>query len=120
MQDFRKIKVWNEAHQLTLKIYEISANFPKSEMFNLTSQLRRACTSIPNNIAEGCGRNSDKDFLRFLHIALGSTNETLYLLILSKDLKLITEESFVELEDQVEKVKAMLLAFIKTINNRLA
>ncbi|WP_322971951.1 four helix bundle protein [Faecalibacter sp. LW9] len=120
MQDFRKIKVWSEAHQLTLKIYEITSDFPKSEMFNLTSQLRRACTSISNNIAEGSGRNSDKDFLRFLHIALGSTNETLYLLILSKDLKLITEVTFAELEDQVEKVKAMILAFIKTINNRLA
>ncbi|MDM1042528.1 four helix bundle protein [Empedobacter falsenii] len=120
MQDFRNIKVWNESHQLTLKVYEITSEFPKSEMFNLTSQLRRACVSIPNNIAEGCGRNSDKDFLPFLHISLGSTNETLYLLILSKDLKLITEEIFKEFEDKVEKIKAMLLAFIKTINNRLA
>ena len=65
MQDFRNIKVWNESHQLTLKVYEITSEFPKSEMFNLTSQLRRACVSIPNNIAEGCGRNSDKDFLLF-------------------------------------------------------
>lgn len=120
MQDFRNIKVWNESHQLALKVYEITSEYPQYEMFNLTSQLRRACVSIPNNIAEGCGRNSDKDFLRFLHISLGSTNETLYLLILSKDLKLITEEIFKELEYKVEKVKAMLLAFIKTINNRLA
>lgn len=120
MQDFRNIKVWNEAHQLTLKVYEVTSEFPNSELYNLTSQLRRACVSIPNNIAEGCGRNSNKDFLRFLHIALGSANEVLYLLILSKDLKLITEETFKEFEDKVEKVKAMLLAFIKTINNRLA
>lgn len=120
MQDFRKIKVWSESHELTLKIYEITSEFPKSEIFNLTSQLRRACLSIPNNIAEGCGRNSDKDFLRFLHISLGSTNEVFYLIILSKDLKLINEKIYLELENKVEKIKAMLLSFIKTINNRLA
>ena len=109
MQDFRNIK-----------IYEIISEFPKSEMFNLTSQLRRACLSIPNNIAEGCGRNSDKDFLRFLHFSLGSTNEVFYLMILSRDLKLIKEEIYLELENQIEKIKAMLLSFIRTINNRLA
>ncbi len=62
MQRFRNIKVWNESHQLTLKVYERTSQFPKSEMFNLTSQLRRVCVSIPNNIAEGCGRNSEKIF----------------------------------------------------------
>ena len=120
MQDFRNIKVWNRSHLLVLDLYKIVNQFPKEEQFGLISQIKRESSSIPANIAEGCGRNSDKDFLRFLHISLGSTNETLYLLILSKDLKLITEEIFKELEDKVEKVKAMLLAFIKTINNRLA
>ncbi|WP_291098993.1 MULTISPECIES: four helix bundle protein [unclassified Empedobacter] len=120
MQDYRKLQVWNRSHLLVLDLYKIVNQFPKEEQFGLISQIKRASSSIPANIAEGCGRNSDKDFLRFLHISLGSTNETLYLLILSKDLKLITGEIFKELEYKVEKVKAMLLAFIKTINNRLA
>jgi len=120
MQDYRKLQVWNRSHLLVLDLYKIVNQFPKEEQFGLISQIKRASSSIPANIAEGCGRNSNKDFLRFLHIALGSANEVLYLLILSKDLKLITEETFKEFEDKVEKVKAMLLAFIKTINNRLA
>ena len=117
-RNFKEYPVWQRARELNKDIY--SLNLPYAEKKGLIDQIQRASVSISSNIAEGCGRNSDKDFLRFLHISLGSTNETLYLLILSKDLKLITEEIFKELEDEVEKVKAMLLAFIKTINNRLA
>jgi len=75
MKDFRKLIVWEKAHQLTLKIYKVTEEFPREELYGLTSQIRRACVSIPTNIAEGCVRSSDADFSRFLYIALGSTSE---------------------------------------------
>jgi len=75
MKDFRNLKAWEKAHQLTLKIYKVTEEFPREELYGLTSQIRRACVSIPTNIAEGCVRSSDADFSRFLYIALGSTSE---------------------------------------------
>ena len=80
--NFKNLNIWKLSIALANDIYTASDFFPKNEEFGLKSQIRRCAVSVPSNIAEGCGRNSDKDFLRFLHIALGSTNETLYLLIL--------------------------------------
>ncbi|WP_435137132.1 four helix bundle protein [Formosa sp. A9] len=74
MRDFKKYDIWKLSHSLTLEIYKLTSNFPQEELFGLTSQLRRASASIPTNISEGCGRDSDKDFNRFLAIALGSAN----------------------------------------------
>jgi four helix bundle protein len=70
MQDFKNLKVWQKSHELTLEIYKVTASFPKEELFGLTSQIRRASSSISANIAEGCGRQSDADFARFLQIAI--------------------------------------------------
>jgi four helix bundle protein len=89
MKDFRKLDVWAKAHALTLAIYRVTAGFPTEERYGLTSQLRRAALSIPTNITEGCGRNTDAEFNRFLEIAMGSASETEYLLLLSFDLKYI-------------------------------
>ena len=75
MKDFRKLSVWGKAHSLVIEIYKITASFPKSETFGLTSQIRRATASIPANIAEGCGRDGQADLARFLQIALGSASE---------------------------------------------
>ena len=72
MQNFRRISIWEKGHAFTLKIYKLSQSFPKEETYGLTSQLRRASTSIPTNIAEGCGRSSDAEFIRFLYISMGS------------------------------------------------
>jgi four helix bundle protein len=83
MQKFKDLILWKEAHQLTIKVYEVSKKFPKEELFGVTSQLRRAATSISCNIAEGCGRYTAKDFANFLQISLGSTNETDYLISFS-------------------------------------
>ena len=83
MKDFKKLKVWQKAHRLTLDVYQASATFPREELYGLTSQIRRSCLSIPSNIAEGCGRVSDTDFARFLQISMGSSSEVEYLLILS-------------------------------------
>lgn len=86
MQDFRQLKVWEKAHQLTLSIYKVTSDFPKTEQYGLVSQMRRSAASITCNIAEGCGRGSDQDFARFLQMALGSACELEYQLLLAKDL----------------------------------
>ena len=73
MRDFRKLKVWQKAHQLTLKTYKATATFPKNEIYGITSQIRRSAVSVPANIAEGCGRDGDAELARFLQIAMGSS-----------------------------------------------
>ena len=78
VQDFRKLKAWEKAHELTLGIYRATNGFPDNERYGIVSQVRRACASIPTNIAEGCGRSSPNDLARFIDIALGSTNEVDY------------------------------------------
>ena len=90
LQNFRNLEVWKKSHKLTLKVYESTSQFPREEIYGLTSQIRRACASIPTNIAEGSGRESAPDFARFLQIAVGSASETEYLIILAHELKYIT------------------------------
>ncbi|MBL7764239.1 MAG: four helix bundle protein, partial [Chitinophagaceae bacterium] len=85
MQNYKDLKVWVKAHAFTLNVYEVSKVFPKDELYSLTSQLRRASSSIPANIAEGCGKNSQGEFAHFLNISLGSANEAEYFLLLAKD-----------------------------------
>ena len=113
MRDFHKLDVWQKSHQLTLALYRATHTFPKQEVFGLTSQMRRAVTSIPANIAEGCGRNSDADFTRFLHIAFGSASEMEFFLIVSRDLGYLSAEVYAELDGQVVEVKKMLAALIQ-------
>jgi len=115
MKDFRKLKVWEKAHLLTLKIYKVTKGYPKEELYGLTSQIRRACVSIPTNIAEGCVRSSDADFARFLYIALGSTSELEYLIVLLNDLKFIENELQVELNNEINEIKKMLITLIKKL-----
>jgi four helix bundle protein len=113
---FEKLIVWQEARVLVKSIYTITHTFPKEEIFGLTSQIKRASSSIPMNIAEGCGRNSDKDFCRFLYIAFGSANELEYQLLLSIDLKFIELENGQKLLFQIEEVKKMLNGLITKLN----
>jgi four helix bundle protein len=108
MRDFKKYDVWDLSHKLTLEIYRITSVFPKEELYGLTSQIRRASLSIPTNISEGCGRNSDKEFNQFLNIALGSALETEYLLILSKDLDYLQEDVFLNLESKINEIKSKI------------
>ena len=89
--DFRKLDVWQQAHEVTCDVYRATRKFPKEERFGLVDQLRRAGVSVGSNIAEGCGRNNNGDFARSLSIALGSANELLYLLILSTDLDFLAD-----------------------------
>jgi four helix bundle protein len=117
MKDFRNFTVWQKSHQLTLDVYKIVHNYTKEEQFGLISQMKRSSSSIPTNIAEGCGRNSDKDFARFLIIAFGSANELEYQIILSKDLNFLNEETSEKLFSQIEEIKKMLNALISKLNN---
>jgi len=115
MRDFRKIKVWHKAHQVTLVIYHLTKSFPKDELYGMISQMRRASYSIPANIAEGCGRETDNDFARFLTIALGSASELEYFCILAKDLGYISESDYSTVIVKVTEVKRMLTGFIKRL-----
>lgn len=117
MKDFKDLAVWQKAHLMTLAIYRHTSAFPQEERYGLTSQLRRAATSISLNIAEGCGRRTDNDFAYFLQIAFGSANETEYALLLSKDLGYLSEESFEMLQNSLIEVKKMLASLIAKIKH---
>ncbi|MFH0882143.1 MAG: four helix bundle protein, partial [bacterium] len=114
-KDFRKLDVWAKAHALTLAIYRCTTSFPAEERYGLTSQLRRAASSIPTNISEGCGRNTDAEFKRFLEISMGSASETEYLLLLSFDLKYLDDSALHKLATDVTEVKRMLASLIGKI-----
>lgn len=115
MRDWRKYDVWQLSHQLVLEIYKETKKFPTSETYNLTSQLRRASASIPTNFVEGAERNSEAEFKRFLIIAQGSANEVQYLLLLAKDLGFLPSKKFIEIEDNVDKIKRMLFNLSKNL-----
>lgn len=115
MRDFKKLKVWERAHNFSIRLYKITKTFPREELYGITSQLRRAVISIPTNIAEGSGKQSEKDFARFLSIAAGSASETEYLLMLSKDLEFLEKSIAIDLITEINEIKKMLNAFITKI-----
>lgn len=116
MRDYKNLLVWQKSHQLTLDVYKIVRHYPKEELFGLTSQMKRASSSIPMNIAEGCGRKSEKDFARFLIISFGSSNELEYQVILSIDLNFIAFNEGQKILSQIEEVKKMLNGLIIKLN----
>ena len=115
MRDFRNLTVWHKAHELTLVVYRETRSFPRDELYGLTSQLRRGASSIPANIAEGCGRSRDRDFARFLDIAAGSGSELEYHLLLSRDLDLLEQPAHEGLHGQTTEVKRMLTGLIRRL-----
>ena len=108
MRNFRKYEVWELSHKLVLKVYEITAEFPSSEKFQLITQMQRAAYSITSNFSEGCGRQSDKDFNRFIQIALGSAHELEYFFILAKDLGFLGQEGYAVLDLEINEIKKKL------------
>src|SRR5579875_210870 len=106
MQNYKDLKVWEKSHHFTVAVYDCTRSFPKEELYGLTNQLRRASSSIPANIAEGCGKNSKAEFAHYLNIALGSANEAEYFLILSKDLHYLSTEIFSDFIDKINQIKA--------------
>ena len=119
MQNFKDLKVWEKAHLSTLRVYDASRAFPKDKLYSLTNQLRRAASSIPANIAEGCGKNSQSEFAHFLNVALGSANESEYFLILAKDLHYLANEKFTDLSAPINEIKAMLISFIGKVRTEI-
>jgi four helix bundle protein len=117
MQDFRKLQIWEKSHELTLEIYKVTKNFPKEELFGLTSQIRRSTSSIPTNISEGCVKSSQKEFSRYLYIALGSASETEYLILLSFELNYLNEFEYKKALLDIQEIKKMLTSLILKINN---
>lgn len=115
MKDFQALRVWQKSHQLVLSVYAISKNFPKAELYGLTSQLRRSALSIPSNISEGCGRISDPDLARFLVIASGSASELRYQLLLCRDLDYISHSVFESLDRDLVEIHKMLTSFIQKL-----
>jgi len=113
MRDFRELKVWHKAHQLTLDVYRATQLFSRCEMYSLTNRIRRAAVSVGANIAEGAGKNSRPEFARFLQIALGSASELEYHLLLSRDLDYLAPEVYQHLSENVVETKKMLSGFMK-------
>ena len=114
MRDFRKIQVWEKAHGVTLSIYEVTNSFPADERYGLITQMRRAAVSNGSNIAEGAGRNGERDFARFLKIA-GSSSELEYQLMLSRDLGFMQHGVYEDLDMRIKEIKRMLSVFIEKL-----
>ena len=115
MKDFRELKVWHKAHKLALGVYSISAKFPKEETYGLSSQIRRAAASIATNIAEGCGRGSNKELKQFLQISMGSASEVEYQILLSHELGYMNRKVYDSLNKDIQEVKKMLSGYILKI-----
>lgn len=119
MLHWSELEVFKKTHELTLKIYKLTENFPKSELFGITSQIRRTAYSIPVNIVEGKSRKNTKELIQFLNIANASLEEVRYFLLQSKDLTYIDEKKYGEFEFDCETISKMLNSFIKTLKRKL-
>jgi four helix bundle protein len=115
VKDFKDLRVWSKAHSLTIDVYKATLPFPKEELFGITSQMRRAASSIGANIAEGAGRKSDGELTRFLHIARGSAAELEYHLLLAHDLDLLSEAVHSLLARRTDEVQRMLTSLIQQV-----
>src|SRR5213594_3827105 len=116
MKDFRQLKVWEKAHLLALAVYPITARFPREETYGLASQMRRAASSIPSNIAEGCGRDGDAEWSRFCSLARGSASELEYQILLARDLTLIQPKQYEQLSQQAVEIKRKLTVLIQKLD----
>ena len=115
MKDFRELKVWQRAHELTLAVYQVTASFPREELYGLTAQMRRASVSMGANLAEGCGRSGDAELKRFCLIALGSASELQYFLLLARDLQLLAGGDYDRLAEKTTEVKRMLTRLVQKL-----
>lgn len=119
MHNLKELIIWNKAIELSIKIYKATSSFPKEETYNLTSQIRRAAISIPSNISEGAGRNSNKEFVNFLGIANGSSYELQTQLIIANKLSLISNEALESLLKNIEEIQKMNYTFQNTLKNKI-
>ena len=119
MKPHQRLDAWKKGIEFTVRIYAATENFPKHELFGITSQLRRASVSIPNNIAEGAGRNTSKEFLHFLFISRGSLSEVDTLLIIAKRLKYISPETYEELNRLLDFISKLLSGLINSVKAKV-
>jgi four helix bundle protein len=119
MHQFEKLKIWQKAMDIAVHVYEISSFLPNDEKFNLIHQIKKCAVSIPSNIAEGSGRNSDKEFVQFLGIANGSTFELITQLILAKRLKLVNEDQIQPTINKLVEVSNMNFSFQKSLKEKI-
>ena len=118
MHDYKKLKVWNEAMDLVTEIYHLTKKFPQEEKFGLTSQINRSSVSIPSNIGEGAGRNSNKDFSNFLSFANGSSFELETQLLIAKKLNYIKDEDLNQIMNKIDKVQKMIYNLKQKLDNK--
>ncbi|KAB2845824.1 MAG: four helix bundle protein [Melioribacteraceae bacterium] len=118
MHNYKELLVWQKARVLVKDIYEITKQFPSSEKYGLISQIQRAAVSIPSNIAEGCGKNSEKELIRYLEIANSSTFELETQIILSNDLEFIKQKDFEVLQNKITEIQKMIFGLIKNIRSK--
>jgi four helix bundle protein len=117
MQHFKNLIVWQKSHEFVQEVYRISRDFPREELYGLTSQIRRAAVSVPSNIAEGCGRGTDGEFARFLNIAMGSAYEVEYQLLLARDLGYLDTMLHRALEAKITEIKKIMTGLQKSIQS---
>jgi four helix bundle protein len=120
MRNYRDLKVWERSHALTLEVYKSTRCFPLDERFGLTSQIRRSCSSIPANLAEGCGRRSDGEMARYVQIAMGSGAELSYHLLLARDLGFLSSAEYARLEAELSGIVRMLSGLSQKLRSALA
>ncbi len=117
MRDFKELKVWEKSHSFTLAVYQVTKLFPANERYGLTSQLRRAAVSIPANIAEGRGKNTEAELARYMTISMGSASEVEYHLLLARDLGYLGIERYQPLQSELLQIKKMLVSFTKRLRS---
>jgi four helix bundle protein len=118
LKNYKELNVWQKSYKLCLHIYKVTKRFPKDEMYGLTSQIRRSAVSIPSNIAEGYGRKTTLEYVRFLYIAYGSVCELETQTMISGDLGYVRKESLQEIRQEIGDVERMLKAMIKSLENK--
>jgi four helix bundle protein len=117
VQDFHELIVWRKAHAFALQVYKTTNKFPKEELYGITNQIRRASVSVPANIAEGCGKDSSADFARYIQIAIGSSSEVEYFILLARDLSYLNNDEFNDLSLTITEIKRMLSSLRKKVRS---
>ena len=118
MRDYRKLQIWDIGREVAKEVYIITKEFPKDELYGLTSQMRRAAVSIPSNIAEGCGRDSMKEFVQFLRISLGSVRELETQFYISSDIGYVDEMKFDLIMKKLDEASKKIWAYIKYLEGK--
>jgi four helix bundle protein len=119
MRNCRDLQVWSKAHHLTFELYRISRQFPREEIYGITSQLRRAAVSIGANLAEGCGRRTSNELARFVRVAMGSASELDYHLLLCRDLGFMSSDDFSISTAKLTEVRKMLTSFLQSVEDQI-